>query len=74
MTIAEMDLLLFQTTYVINEVTKKVMQFFETTDFVIPDLIRNPVFTWIPAFAGMTPRSRNAGMDKPLNALLNNLQ
>jgi len=26
------------------------------THFVIPDLIRNPVFfIWIPAFAGMTP-------------------
>jgi hypothetical protein len=22
--------------------------------FVIPDLIRNPVFSWIPPFAGMT--------------------
>ena len=37
MTLAEMYLLLFQTTYVINEVTKKVIQSFETTDFVIPD-------------------------------------
>jgi hypothetical protein len=24
------------------------------TENVIPDLIRNPVFSWIPAFAGMT--------------------
>jgi hypothetical protein len=23
--------------------------------FVIPGLTRNPVFSWIPAFAGMTP-------------------
>ena len=23
--------------------------------FVIPGLTRNPVFFWIPAFAGMTP-------------------
>jgi hypothetical protein len=25
------------------------------TGFVIPGLTRNPVFFWIPAFAGMTP-------------------
>jgi len=24
-------------------------------EFVIPGLTRNPVFFWIPAFAGMTP-------------------
>jgi hypothetical protein len=24
-------------------------------EFVIPGLTRNPVFSWIPAFAGMTP-------------------
>ena len=30
----------------------------ETIDFVIPEAIRNPVFSWMPSYAGMTPLQR----------------
>jgi hypothetical protein len=41
------------------EVTKSFSQFLEAIDFVIPDLIRNPVFTWIPAFDTAELKCRN---------------
>jgi hypothetical protein len=40
------ELIILQTRYVINPAIK-------VTSDVMPDLIRHPVYAWIPAFAGV---------------------
>ena len=37
------------------ELKVSVQEDINLVQFVIPGLTRNPVFSWIPAFAGMTP-------------------